>query len=111
MGFFEAIIEDTMTVGFKAVNMQDRIFNITLYGRNFLAEDIHAFFCDYGSKIATRVNLVSENTTNTHRWAFKITNPLNLIVGSDPRDTAVDPAELEPLPIEPEEDDWYDHER
>ena len=109
-GFFESIVIDTLQTSFNAVNMQDSIFNGKLYHRNFLKDDIHDFFCDYSSKIATRILLVSANTTNTHRWVYKITNPLNIIVGSDPRDTITDPTELEPLPIEPEEDNWYGNE-
>lgn len=106
-GLFEAIIEDTLTVSYKAVNMGERLFNRTLYRGNFHTEDIREWFQDYSSKICMRIGLVSDNTVSEHRWTFKVTTSLNVIVGADPRDLEVDPTELEEIPFEPEEDCNY----
>lgn len=107
-GFFESIIDETLQSAYRATNTGDRLFNTTLFHRNFLQDDIRDFFYDYGAKISNRVALVSNNTTNEHRWLYRVSTSLNVLIGSDPRDTEVDLTELEPLPIEPEED--HNHE-
>lgn len=93
LGLFEAIVEESMSMGFKSIRMDDRRYNQRLHRPNIPYEDLQELSQDFVSKIVTRVNLVSERINNEHKWVYKLLPTLGILVGYDPRDLIADPTE------------------
>lgn len=106
-GLFEAIVDDTLNHGFKAINPGESKFNKTLYHSNFLSEDLDSWFKDYGSKVAVKITMIGANTVNKYRWLYSLSYEMNLLVGADPRDTEALVEETKPGPMGPDEECDY----